>query len=224
MFFSLSFTSGGAQPSSSGDGGRRPSTRSSISSTTRQSHRRPSSNLHHRPSSTLHNRPRSTGVCRARSARFTWPATRWENIDVVHLPPTGPDCLPGCGYSGLPCYACSSKGYIDPDKRNEQTQHGFFGGAGYDIWTIFGNRNSSSRAQVDPFPVPVHLPRRGHNTRFTGPPPTYRSLFPTVGVTDCCQKFRQSVGLPRACSSQFMIILALVYGLLISHLFWTAFS
>ncbi|XP_042876636.1 uncharacterized protein LOC122256200 [Penaeus japonicus] len=24
-----------------------------------------------------------------------------------HIPPGGPDCLPGCGYSGLPCYNCS---------------------------------------------------------------------------------------------------------------------
>ncbi|XP_064103640.1 uncharacterized protein LOC135213575 [Macrobrachium nipponense] len=25
-----------------------------------------------------------------------------------HIPPGGPNCLPGCGYSGLPCYYCSS--------------------------------------------------------------------------------------------------------------------
>ncbi|KAK7074983.1 hypothetical protein SK128_016768 [Halocaridina rubra] len=26
----------------------------------------------------------------------------------AHIPPGGPNCLPGCGYFGLPCYNCSS--------------------------------------------------------------------------------------------------------------------
>lgn len=159
-------------------------------------------------------------MCRARSARFSWPAYKWENMEVVHFPPTGPDCLPGCGYSGLPCYVCSSKDYEDPNK-SVNTSHNIFS-ASYPIWTLFSDRHT--RFQVDPFTAPVHFPRRGHNTRFTGPPPSYRSLFPTASFTNCCQKFRQKMGIPQSCSTQFLIALALLYGLLIAHLFWAALT
>ncbi|XP_037798299.1 uncharacterized protein LOC119593442 [Penaeus monodon] len=34
-----------------------------------------------------------------------------------HVPPGGPDCLPGCGYSGLPCYNCSLQP-VQPQREN----------------------------------------------------------------------------------------------------------
>lgn len=33
-----------------------------------------------------------------------------------HTPPTGADCLPGCGYSGLPCFNCSTTLHPHPHK------------------------------------------------------------------------------------------------------------
>lgn len=37
-------------------------------------------------------------------------SSRLMNIfELSHYPPGGPDCQPGCGYTGLPCYTCSTK-------------------------------------------------------------------------------------------------------------------
>ncbi|XP_045618388.1 uncharacterized protein [Procambarus clarkii] len=30
-----------------------------------------------------------------------------DHVSHIHIPPAGPHCQPGCGYSGLPCYNCS---------------------------------------------------------------------------------------------------------------------
>ncbi|XP_047735606.1 uncharacterized protein LOC125177610 [Hyalella azteca] len=152
----------------------------------------------HRPASTLNSRPRSTNVCRARSGLYNWSnLKRSSSHDLSHLPPAGPDCLPGCGYSGLPCYVCSSKRYQEQYKLRESPAHRTFG-LEFPIWTIF--RYGGHRAsRVDPYPVPVHhlnLHRRGHNRgRGHGPPPSYTSLFPEascLGLKKCLEICRYS--------------------------------
>ena len=65
-----------------------------------------------RPTSSIaYNRPHTTGIQRGPSPRNSIKIkSKWSSpLEVIHLPPGGPDCLPGCGYSGLPCYACSTK-------------------------------------------------------------------------------------------------------------------
>ncbi|XP_068214731.1 uncharacterized protein [Palaemon carinicauda] len=44
-----------------------------------------------------------------------------------HIPPRGPNCLPGCGYSGLPCYNCSFQTYLQqpPESLSQQNNQGF---------------------------------------------------------------------------------------------------
>ena len=187
-----------------------------------------SSGQRSRPSSTLNSRPRSTGVCRARSARYSWPATKWENIDVLHFPPSGPDCLPGCGYSGLPCYVCSAKEYGNPIKLTGRVEDEVAtdvdetgGRATLQIWTIFGNRNSR-RSRIDPTPAPVHQSTilRNSGTRYSGPPPSYRSIFPSASASTCWEKVKEKLGLPRMCSGQLMMIMMVIYGFLVSQLIW----
>ncbi|KAF2353668.1 hypothetical protein FHG87_015575 [Trinorchestia longiramus] len=152
-------------------------------------------NSAHRPGSTLNSRPRSTNVCRAMSGRHSWPLVKHPISDVFHLPPSGPDCHPGCGYSGLPCYVCSSKRVEEENKLGQSSSVRHFG-IEFPIWTIFryGNHRGS---RVDPYPVPVlHQPQRGRNrNRNGGPPPSYTSLFPETtcfGLRNCCDKCRHS--------------------------------
>lgn len=39
----------------------------------------------------------------------------------AHIPPGGPNCLPGCGYSGLPCYNCTSlQNHLQPQEQTSQ--------------------------------------------------------------------------------------------------------
>ncbi|XP_042223715.1 uncharacterized protein LOC121867728 [Homarus americanus] len=49
-----------------------------------------------------------------------------EAVDQVsqgHIPPAGPRCLPGCGYSGLPCYNCSLlQEHLEPEGTTTSSQ------------------------------------------------------------------------------------------------------
>ncbi|CAL4130563.1 unnamed protein product, partial [Meganyctiphanes norvegica] len=47
-----------------------------------------------------------------------------------HIPPAGPNCLPGCGYSGLPCYNCTmgQTQTLESTQGSSATQ-GYFGNA-----------------------------------------------------------------------------------------------
>lgn len=45
-----------------------------------------------------------------------------------HIPPGGPNCLPGCGYSGLPCYNCSMGPAQPPGTtQTSSATQGYFG-------------------------------------------------------------------------------------------------
>ena len=167
-----------------------------------RSNNRPSSRQ--RPTSTFHCRPRSTGICPNRSARYSWPATKWENIDIIHLPPAGPDCVPGCGYSGLPCYVCSSKDQSNNDKLLESTVDSTNNRSS--IWTIFGNR-STGESWLDRPSIPIPLSRITRTNRYNGPPPSYTVLFPGVALQDCWRSIRDAfTSQPGCCSLKLYVL------------------
>ena len=75
---------------------------------------RPLSSILNKSSNLDFNRPQSTYHPRETDSKPTNVIKKWPTSGMLHQPPTGPDCLPGCGYSGLPCYMCSTKLIKEP--------------------------------------------------------------------------------------------------------------
>ena len=155
-----------------------------------------------RPASSVNNRPRSTGVRRMSSPRINVTKKKWSPVEVIHLPPNGPDCLPGCGYSGLPCYVCSTKDknpWAEPPAEIHRNR--FFG------------FNFRSRNRTTPLNPNLRRQRRNNSG----------SLKCKDAVKICCIRIKSRFRLPRSRTNQCILTVVLIYILLCIQFIITGF-
>lgn len=155
-----------------------------------------------RPVSSTTNHIQTTERRRNPSAKCKLPAYSVYNIDFYHLPPGGPDCYPGCGYSGLPCYVCSTK-HLNEDLQGSEL---------------------STRSSIFTVLQPTHQ-SRGQQTfspNFSDEPPITRcqAFFKPCSLCchECMNRIRSRIHLPNSRLKQLGLTCFIVYLLLIIHI------
>ena len=152
--------------------------------------------------------PQPPGVCPTYS-----PGSRWHGYDLsnsTHYPPNGPDCLSGCGYTGLPCYVCSCRKLMTGSYKSS-----VFSRDGR-LNNLVGDWNRI-RLYNRVFPTPIHLSsNRGAHARYSGSPPTYRSLFPS----NFCNRIENAIHKRFGCNEtrlSVFCIFFILYVLVVMH-------
>lgn len=165
---------------------------------------RPVTTSRNRPVSTTGGQPRRTEVRRNSSPRCTWSPPILNNADVFHLPPGGPDCHPGCGYSGLPCYVCSTKGMQSVNVENSERR------ARSSIFSILHRYDS-----------PVRHRSTGQQTLTNGEESSFteRVMKPCFyGLYSCAKGLKERIHLPQSRVKQLGLTFFIMYVLLILHI------